>query len=254
MKFRPTAVVPLVLASALALTACGSKDDTASGTKPAAPVSAAPAASSAPAASALDALTGEQILKKAQAALKSAKSYHVAGTMVDEGEKISLDLKIAGTDTVGFLQMKGGKIELLSVGKQKFFRPNPGFWTQQLGNDGKAVAKLVGTRWVKIDPSDKDTAAMFEITNMAETLTADGPVKKTTTKVIDGKKAQGLTDSVDGSNGTLYVATEGEPYPLRLEGPKPADGSLNFTEFGKTFTEIKAPAAADVFDMKSMGK
>ncbi|XVV15879.1 hypothetical protein ACQP2X_16465 [Actinoplanes sp. CA-131856] len=249
MKIRLITGVSVVLAASLALTACGGKSETSTGGD----TKAAPA-SSAPAANPLDALTGQQILDKSRAALKSAKSYHVAGSMVDEGAKVTLDLKIAGSDVFGFFAMKEGKIELLSVGKDRYFRPNAGFWADQLGAQGKTLAKVIGKRWVKIDPSDKDTASMFDITNMSDILEPEGAVEKTTVKQIDGKPAQGLSDSVDGKGGALFVAAEGETYPLRLEGPTPADGSLAFTEYGKTFAEIKAPAAADVFDMKNYGK
>ncbi|MFF5076400.1 hypothetical protein ACFY36_05065 [Actinoplanes sp. NPDC000266] len=247
MKIRLITGVSVVLAATLALTACGSKSDSSGDTKAAAP------ASSAPAASGLDALTGQQILDKAKTALKSAKSYHVAGSMTEDGEKTTVDLKIAGNDVIGFIQTKEGKIELLSAGSQRYFRPSAEFWTAQ-GAQGKTIAQVIGKRWVKIDAKDTDTASMFAITNMEDILEPDGTVEKTGAKQIDGKQALGLTDTVDGKGGILYVAAEGETYPLRLDGPTAADGSLAFTEYGETFADLKAPAAADVFDMKDLGK
>ncbi|MFC3737355.1 hypothetical protein [Paractinoplanes deccanensis] len=247
MKIGSITGTAIVLASAVALSGCGGNGDSDAKDSPA-------AASSTSTGNGVEALTGQEILDKARAALKDAKSYHVAGSMVEEGDKTTIDLKIAGEDVVGHVTTKDGKIELLAVGQQRFFRPDPAFWTAQ-GAEGKTVAKAIGDRWVKVDPSDTSSADMFSITNIEDALKNEGTVAKGETKQVDGKKAIALTDSADGKDGgVLYVATEGEPYPLRLDGPTAADGSLAFTEYGETFADLKVPAAADVVDLKDLGK
>ena len=50
--------------------------------------------------------------------------------------------------------------------------------------------------------------------------------------------------------GTLYVATTGEPYPLRLE---PADGSggVDFSNFGSA-PKVEAPPADQILDVAAL--
>ncbi|GAB2327451.1 hypothetical protein STREPTOSP366_26400 [Streptomyces variabilis] len=51
---------------------------------------------------------------------------------------------------------------------------------------------------------------------------------------LDGTEALTLTEQDGEDRYTFYVATEGEPYLLRLESTSAADpGSVTFTDFGK---------------------
>jgi hypothetical protein len=240
----------VALVSAALLAGCGGKDggDDATTGAPAAPSSAAP---SSAAAAGITALSGPEIVKKSRAALEKAESLHVKGSITDDGEKTSLDLKIAGKDVIGFYQAKEGKIELLSVGTQRFYRPDKKFWIATSGaKQGATVAKVVGDRWVKVDPKDKGAAALFNVTDINKILSEDEgteSVEKGGVTTIDGKQAIKLIDKSE-EGGALYVATEGEPYPLRLAGPTAADGGLTFSQYGEKFSDIKVPAAADVFD------
>ncbi|MEW2385190.1 hypothetical protein AB0873_24325 [Micromonospora sp. NPDC047707] len=47
------------------------------------------------------------------------------------------------------------------------------------------------------------------------------------------------------------MATTGEPYPLLLVG-RDNLGQLAYREFGKSFPDIKKPAAADVIDFSKL--
>ena len=252
MKTKSAVAVSAVMTVAL-LGGCGSKDDGNAAT-PAAPgattVSAAP---STPAGNGVDALTGPEILAKAKAALTSAKSFHVAGAMTDKGEKMSLDFRVAGKEVYGTMNMEGAKVQLLSVDGQQFMKPDKAFWTLTAGKkEGAAAAEVIGDRWVKVDKKDASFASLFTLTDVSKLLDADGKVTKGDAKDVNGTPAIGLHDGPK-DEGTLYVATVGEPYPLQLAGPTPADGALNFSEFGETFPQIKKPAAADVFDMAKLG-
>jgi hypothetical protein len=81
----------------------------------------------------------------------------------------------------------------------------------------------------------------------------DGKVSKGTTKTVDGVETIGLVD--DGADGgTLYVATVGEPYPIRVEPSNADDGAMAFSSFGKSFPELKLPAAGDVIDLQKLAQ
>ncbi|GAB2604357.1 lipoprotein [Paractinoplanes abujensis] len=245
MKSRLVGALAGLTTAALLATGCaGQKDEGATFEEPAA----------APKGNGVEALEGAQILEKAKAALAQSKSFHLKGSMKAEEGKIGLDFKVAGEEVLGTMSLDGPRVKLLAVDGKKYIKPDAAFWKMTGGEQGPAVAQLIGDRWVLVKASDKSFESMFTITDIGELLDADGPVTKGATKDIDGKPAIGLTDGGADSDGTLYVATTGEPLPLKLEGPTPADGALTFSEYGETFADIKAPAAADVVDLDKLKK
>ncbi|MEK8110175.1 hypothetical protein NKG94_49395 [Micromonospora sp. M12] len=67
---------------------------------------------------------------------------------------------------------------------------------------------------------------------------------------IDGVKTVGLVDG--DKDGTLFIATTGEPYPVRMEGGADSPGQITFSDFGATFDELKAPPANQVIDFDQL--
>ncbi|MBM2614532.1 hypothetical protein JIG36_03055 [Actinoplanes sp. LDG1-06] len=208
----------------------------------------------APAGNGVEALEAAQILEKAKAALAQAKSFHMKGTMKSEDGKIGLDFKVAGEELAGSMTMDGPKLEMLAVGGKRYIRPDETFWG--LGNTPEKAAQIaatVGDRWVLVPTKNQSFNGMFGATDVGDLLENEGAVTKGKVEQIDGKPAIGLVDG-DPEGGTLYIATTGEPYPVRLAGPTPADGALTFSEYGETFADIKAPAAAEVVNLESLTK
>ncbi|WP_250031053.1 hypothetical protein [Paractinoplanes maris] len=252
MKVKFTGAVVVFASTALLATGCAGQDDDKGAAAPAAPAttSAAPAA---PTTNGVEALEAQQILDKAKAALKKAGSFHMKGDIVTDGDKMGLDFKTDNGDIKGKLSMGGPSVELLEVGQKRFIKPDEAFWAMTSGGkkQGAAAAELVGDRWVIIKAGDKDMGDMFGFSDIDKMLSADGKVTKGSVKDVDGKPAIGLIDnSEDG--GTLWIATTGEPYPLRIEGKDAAEGGLDFTEFGEEFADIVAPAAKDVVDIEKL--
>ena len=244
---RSTLAVTMAALAVLAAGCQSTTDDTK--TAAPAPTSAAP---SKPAGNGLAALTADEILKKAKTALGAAGSFRVKGNTIEDGEKLAVDIKVSGKNIVGSLVTGKAKVELLAVGGKQYIRPNEAFWTVSgAGKQAHTVAQVVGTRWVKVTPGDKDLSDLFSLGEPDTLLDPDGTLTKGTEKVIAGVPAIGLVDA-GKPGGILWIATTGEPLPLKLDGK---DGSnATFSEFGKKFTDIKQPAAADVFDMASLGK
>ncbi|GIF15489.1 hypothetical protein [Actinoplanes teichomyceticus] len=236
MKTVSRAALAALTMTAVLLAGCGSDD---SGDK-------APA-DTATAANGVADLEAAAILDRAKAALKGAKSFHVKGVMSDEGSVTNLDLKVAGTDVAGSIEFGGAKLEMLSVGGHRYMRPNDKFWTMMdsSGQMAKTMASQSG-KWIK--PADNDTSlgAFFGAADIDELLKPEGTVTKGEAKTVDGAPAIGLVDSGDAKS-VLYVATTGEPYPIKMERPAPE--GLAFSEFGATFADIKEPAATDVIEM-----
>jgi hypothetical protein len=75
-------------------------------------------------------------------------------------------------------------------------------------------------------------------------------VTKGKPKTIDGKQAITLTSGTSSDEGALYVATEGEPYPLRIESTK-GEGKVDFTGYGDP-VKIEAPPSDLVVDVTKL--
>ncbi|WP_433366921.1 hypothetical protein ACQPZX_38670 [Actinoplanes sp. CA-142083] len=246
-------VIAALAVAAVSLSGCNNDDAVASPQADTASVAAAtpsPTAST-PADNGVAALSADEILKRTTAALADVKSFHAAGSGVEDGQKMAVDVKIAGKDSVGWLTVGKAKIEMLAVGGTKYIKPNEAMWAQNAGGakQAKVIMTVVGDRWVKLSAKDKDMAGLFDLFKVDEIVKPDGKVTKGAAKQVDGVPAITLTDHGD-PGGTLYIATTGEPLPLEVDGGDKS--TLTFSDFGKTFAEIKKPAASDVIDLAAL--
>ncbi|MDG4782564.1 hypothetical protein O7614_23165 [Micromonospora sp. WMMD961] len=227
-----------VVAMAL-LTGCG--DGNGDGGQP---------ASNAPADNGVAALAPDEALQRATTAVKNAKSYRLAGDIDNDGQKMTLDFKMTGSDLAGQVSTTEGTVELLSVAGQQYIRPDEKFWAKNAGAQASGeIVKLMGDKWAKVSEKD-DFTQLFDVANVEQLLKPDGTMTKGEAKEIDGVKTVGLVDG--DKNGTLYIATTGEPYPVRMEGGQDAAGQITFSDFGATFDELKAPAADQVVDFDQL--
>jgi hypothetical protein len=236
----------VAVASVAALTAACAKTDT--------PGSAAPASrSESPSLTdnGVAKLTANQILDKATAAFRRAGSVHIKGSGFADGEQFSMDLRLKGSaGGYGTLTSNGQTLEVIRIGKTAYLKADKGFWENQVNAQ---VAKLLDGKYVKgptTHPSLKPLASLTDLTDAArELLKPDGAIRKGSRQKIDGVNAIGLVDaSADG--GTLYIALQGEPYPLRVvPNTKSRDdqGALEFLEYGEPVT-LTAPPDAQTID------
>ncbi|MFF0154929.1 hypothetical protein [Micromonospora sp. NPDC005203] len=208
-------------------------------------------ASNAPADNGVAALAPNEALQRATTAVKNAKSYRLTGDIADDGQKMTLDFKMTGSDLTGQISTNDGTVELLSVGGQQYIRPDEKFWAKNTGAEASGeIVKLMGDKWAKVSQKDEFTQ-MFDVANVDGLLKPDGTITKGAAKEINGVQTIGLVDGK--KEGTLYIATTGEPYPVRVEGSN-ADGASQITlsDFGATFDELKAPAADQIVDFDQL--
>jgi hypothetical protein len=233
------ALVPLAVAATL-LAGCA-------GNNPATPVTPVP---TTPASNGVADLKADEIVAKAQTALKNAQSFHVKGTTTIDGASLKVDFVFSGKNASGTIDggANGISLSVLAVGETDLYLKAPEvLWA--------SLAKIVDTsklaafkdKWVKVDGSQPTFAAFKDMIKREQLVTPKGTVSKGETKTINGIPAIGLIDS--GDKSTLYVATQGEPYPLKGEGP--GTDAIEFTEYNKA-AEVKVPAAADVLDLKTI--
>jgi hypothetical protein len=215
-------LVAVAVAPTLFLAACGTGESDSPGAAgtpgtPGTPGSSRPAV----AGNGIADKSADEILAAAQQALKSARSVHLKGAMSDKGEKIKLNLWMTRTAAKGSITgPEGGKTYTIDVIKTggRFYMHAPAMF-RAMG--GAAAASLIGNRWVLVPKGDKDFKDFESLVNIRamakEMLTPDGAVTKGKQTVINGTPVIGL----DASDGTLYVATTGRPYPVKLVPLKP---------------------------------
>jgi hypothetical protein len=159
-------------------------------------------------------LSVEKIVEQTKAAAAAAKSVHAIGDTLDDGTRITVDLRVSEGATTGSLTAEGVTIEILAVGKDTFMRVSKDGWTKMTGE--AAAGELFGGRWAKIPPNEETFESYRNLADwdffVEDALTPDGTASKSETKQIGGVEALGLVDS--GDNATLWIPVEGDRLPL----------------------------------------
>ncbi|MFF2549233.1 hypothetical protein ACFVUY_42665 [Kitasatospora sp. NPDC058063] len=210
-----------------------------------------------------DKLSAQDIAKQAKDALASASSLKMVGT-VDTGEG-SMELNLAldnKSQCTGTMAMPGmGKFEIISDGKTSYVKPDKDFWTNVGGPNGAKAAELFKGRYLTGFESDPSMGSLISVCNLAEfskKITADksgnDKVEKGSAGNVNGVKTFSLkvADS-KGEVTTMQIATEGKPYPVRVEhsGAKDGNGKIDFSDFDKPLT-IQAPSADNTVDFTKL--
>jgi hypothetical protein len=222
-----TRILPVAVATGLLLAGCGGSSSSSSPSG-----SAGASSSTSSAASTLKGLSGTDVLGKAKTAFTGASSVHVVlRAKGDKGEAVGYDVRYAkGKGANGTVNAGTGEIKLLAVGTDIYFTGDAKALSQ-FGANGAA-----GT-WFKTTSSSPVGTALTELTDVTkladQIFKPSGAIQVVDGKDVDGKPTVGLLDK-GAEGGTLYVASEGETYPLLIEPPaaKKDQGEARFTEYG----------------------
>lgn len=279
------------LAVALAATACaGNEAPPAAATPSAVGSSAAPAASAAPSAGALESLasasgtaggptgttpsgtasgptgtpgtTGTDtatpitalpagaLVARARQAASTSTSVRLRGQVSDSGRAAELDLRLAGGGCAGTIGNGSISVRLVLAGQDLYLQGDEGFWRAT----SPQLAQLVGTKWVKTPSATPQFAALVQFCDknkLFERLLNDRlTVRKGEQRTIDGQRTVTLTGREGGS---LSVATEGEPYPVRIEpgqGQRGA-GRVDFSDWNRD-VDLTIPPPSEVIDVGAL--
>jgi len=191
------------------------------------------------------------MLAAAMKALSGSSSVRFKANVVDQKQRITMDLQVTRTGTKGTVSMpfkgKRGTMQLIVLGKESYVQGTGQFWQNAIGAEkgpaaGKLAGQMFGGHWVKMPTSSgmaqgmpaspADVAKMFTSTT--------GPLKKGKPKTVDGRPAIGLISS----DGTMYIATTGDPVPLLVAPAKAAQKQqATFSDYDVP-VPITAPAGA----------
>lgn len=194
------------------------------GEKAAASPSAAPS-SAAPVDNGVAAKPASVIAREALAALKDARAVRLKGRMRSGGQMIQINLRSARTTFTGTVRGP------LAGGMRTF----------EIRQVNRKVYARYGQTW-KLAGSSRQAAAhglFFTTIGFADLMKPSGRVVKGEPAKVGGVPAI----SVRYSGSRLYVATTGNPYPLRFGSVKDRRDAVDFTEYDKPF-KVTAPTAA----------
>lgn len=264
---RRTALAALCLAAAttVGLTGCQSGQsgkDTAD-SKPG-KAGSSPSSTPSKAKEPFAGLTGGEIADRAVEATTGASSLRMKGDVPDDGSggTIEIDMALnkkgecAGTMSVG----GQGKADLIKVGDTVYMRYDEAFLRAQSKGEKKAdvdaaVALLAG-KWTKMSAKGedaKDIAGFCDLdTVLGEADDADSDASRGQATSVNGTPAIVLHERDGKDRYTLYVATEGKPYLLRVDSASTTDpGTLTFSEYDEPVPAQKPNG--DILDLDALG-
>jgi hypothetical protein len=180
------------------------------------------------------------------------RSVRVYGSVNDATPKdeIRFDLSLVnGRGASGSLSEKGLAFRLVTLGNVAYVHGTSAFWQQFGGTD---VAAQLRGRWLRAPADRGDFASFSSLTDvhklLANLLAGHGALTRGTTSVVDGQHVIAVHDA--SRQGTLYVATTGPSYPIRIENGSSDSGQIDFTRFDAPVT-LRAPAhSVDIFKLR----
>jgi len=252
---RGAAIATAGLAAVFLAGGCGGGSETTSATTTVSTAST----TSTPSTSALAGLSAEQILTKAKAAATSAKSVHVVGQIVQSSGTTAFDLKLTDQPgATGTIELGGGKVEIVRIGGDVYFKADEKTLASGLGGTSAELAKLVAGRYIKGPLTDPRLTGFTQLTSLkdftANVLDPSGSISRVDGKPVDGVPTVGLRNDDKDNGGTLYVADEGEPFPLLIEAltDRSDTGNLRMKEWNADVT-ITPPPPDQVLDLSQLG-
>jgi hypothetical protein len=202
------------------------------------------------------ALSAPDLVAQAKAAAAGARSVRVQGRLSSGGQLVSIDMHFAGVaGAAGVISMAGRTIELRRCKQDLYLKGSDAFY-QSIGV--RALPRQLKGKYLKVPATDPEVAGLAYFTDVKKVVTAllttSGKVRQGRRVRINGAQALGIVDAGQGGR-TLYVALDGEPFPLRLSAGSAtrASGSIDFLEYNRPF-KVAVPAAAGVVDIRVLTK
>jgi hypothetical protein len=210
------------------------------------------------AASPLSGLSADEVLQRTRKAAAAADSVRVAGQVTTGNQTIKLDLGLqAGKGAAGTMDVGGGSVNLVVVGKDVYIKGNDAFYKGVLGSKwNDQVAKLLVGRYIKSTTDDPNFGPIALFTDMHGFL--DGLLKPggTVTRVpgrpVDGVATVGLKGGKPGNAAILLVSDAAEPLPLHLAPiAGPAGDEITLSNWNGT-VDLATPTNDQVFDITKL--
>lgn len=224
--------LPALALLAVACAPIAGKDAVESTTSPSGtttPSSASsPSGDATPAATGLAAQDADEIVRQSVAAFGEAKSVRVSGQHKEKNEDVVFDLRMERDgDLAGSITNDGLHMKVIRSNKA-IYAAGADLW-----KDNPTAARRIGDSYVRLpgDPKEFRDLTISKIAGEALNDLKTGSWTKAGEETVNGQRALKLSVS----DGTLYVAATGKPYPLRIDVTGTDSDDLDFREYDKKF-------------------
>lgn len=195
--------------------------------------------------------SAHDIVQASLAAARNAQSVHMVASLTSNGQPLHFDIKIVkGKGGAGSLSESGVSFKLIRLGDKAYFNGGTAFWTQAAN---ATAAQLFAGKWIVASATTGNFASFTKLTDLNEllgqALANPGTLTKGKTSTIDGTPVIEVKSSKGGS---LFVATTGTPFPVKILGTSSSPGSLDFKEWNQPVT-LTAPKNAIDYDKLTSG-
>jgi hypothetical protein len=190
-----------------------------------------------------------EIISAATNAVGSANSVHVAGKVLSSGQNVTLDLNLVnGKGGTGSMSQNGLGFKIIALGPEVYINGSSDFWSKF---GGSSAAQLLSGKWLKA-PATGQLSSLATLTSVqklfSQLLSSHGKLSKGKTTTVQGQQVVAVNDTTNG--GTLYVATNGKPYPIEISKTGSDGGQLVFDHFNQPVS-LTAPAnSIDISQLK----
>jgi hypothetical protein len=241
IRARAAGAAAVGLTVALGLAACGGGSDPA----PSSAGSSSPTASETPAAEP-DKPSAKDLFQDAKTAALAAKSGHLKGSVMDNGDLLEIDLAGTADGSNQELTMTndGATATIRTVDGKTWMSADEKFWTDQ-GAPAETAKQLVG-KFTPIEASQAAALGDLTLGALLQDMLKDEGINALQSMVID------VTEGTVGSTpawvmgdkeGQVFFSAETNEL-LRMVSE--SNGDLTFSEWNAV-KPFKAPAKKDVF-------
>lgn len=191
----------------------------------------------------------EEIVTAAAKTVGSAKSVHVAGNVMSSGSRTTLDLSLVnGKGGGGSIAQNGLGFQVVAVGNEVYIKGTIAFWRKVAGS---SAAPLLWGKWIRARASGQ-LAALATLTDLHklfnQLLASHGQLAKGSITTVRGQRVIAVKDTTNG--GTLYVATTGKPYPIKVVKNGSDGGQIAFDRFNQPVRLTPPSHAIDISQLQ----
>lgn len=217
------------LATVFALSACGSGSDSYQDTSP------------------------DDISNDVANAMSDVSSFHIVGTLIQDGQNIDVDLTMAKSGNCeGSMSVDGqGSFQLIVTDGDGYFKPDAQFWRTQGGPKADAIINVVGDKWVAVTSEMSQATAACDWDKFTSSFSdpKDNEIKEVTgTSEVDGEDTVTVSfESDQGNAGVANVLSSDPHYVAKMEVEK--EGELTFSKFDEP---VEPEAPTDVINLQDL--
>ncbi|MGW5069646.1 hypothetical protein ACWEQJ_26685 [Streptomyces cyaneofuscatus] len=211
------------------------------------------------------ALTAEQIADRSRDALLGVSSLHLSarGDLDGSGDRMSVDLTLdrEGNCAGGVDMGEDGSVEIVKRADDVWLKPDKAFWETHVPIGGSTFDAILDGRYMKAKADDPRLITVTEVCDLDTfrelitdnpDVTERGTLTKGRETEVNGAPVIPVTRTQGTERLTVDVATEGEPYPVRItvQGAE-EEGTVSFSGFDRP-VPAETPAASETVDVTAL--